>query len=282
MLELAITLVLGLAVGSFLNVLIERCPRMLEREWLTQSLALAREQGWTPPAGAQTEATPPLNLFTPGSHCPHCQAPVRWYHNIPLWGFMVLRGRCRDCGQAISWQYPAVELLTAVWFGLAMVLWGPGVTAWAWMAWGATLIALAVIDARTQYLPDDLTLPLCWAGLLAASLGYLPTDLPSALWGAAAGYTLLWAVAQTFRLIRGQEGMGQGDFKLLAALGAWMGWQSLGALILLASVLGLLHGLVRLKLKPQAEPHFPFGPSLCVAAFALVIWQRGQPVWLVF
>jgi len=251
MLELATSLVLGLAVGSFLNVLIERCPRMLEREWLTQSLALAREQGWTPPAGAQIEATPPLNLFTPGSHCPRCQAPV-------------------------------VELVTALWFGCAMLLWGPGVTAWVWMAWGATLIALTVIDARTQYLPDDLTLPLCWAGLLAASLGWLPTDLHSALWGAMAGYLLLWGVARTFLLLRGQEGMGQGDFKLLAALGAWMGWQSLGALVLLASVLGLLHGLVRLKLRPRAEPYFPFGPSLCVAAFALVIWQRGQPVWLVF
>lgn len=278
MLEIGLFLILGLAVGSFLNVVIARLPRIMEREWSDAALALAQEKGWTAPPTHDDRPEPILSLSVPASHCLACQTPISWYHNIPLLGFALLRGRCKACGQTISWQYPAIELVTALWFGASLWWWGLSITACAWMAWGATLIALSVIDARTQYLPDALTQPLCWAGLIAASMGWIAVDAQSALLGAVAGYLLLYGVAAVFRHLRGIDGMGQGDFKLLAALGAWMGWQSLSALVLIASVMGLLHGGLRLKLQPDASPYFPFGPSLCLAAWALVIWNRGQPM----
>ena len=143
---------------------------------------------------------------------------------------------------------------------------------------GAALIALAFIDARTQYLPDILTQPLCWAGLLASSLGWLSVDLQSAVWGAVIGYGLLWAVALAYRLLKGVEGMGAGDFKLLAALGAWLGWQNISMLVLLASVMGIAHGLLRPRARRELSPHFPFGPSLCLAAVVILFWGHGQPV----
>ncbi len=261
--EWGLTGLLGLVVGSFLNVVIARLPRMIEREFDSQADVAA------------------FNLSTPASHCPACLTPLTWRDKWPLLSFLWLRGRCRHCGAAISWQYPAVELLTALWFvGMAWV-YGVSLTAACWSFWGAALIALACIDARTYYLPDAITQPLCWAGLMAASLGWIGVDLTSALWGAVLGYLMLWSVAGVFRLLRGIEGMGGGDFKLLAALGAWFGWQSISVLVLVACVLGMGHGLLRSRAQRLAQPHFPFGPSLCLAAVLLWVWGRGQPVsWL--
>jgi leader peptidase (prepilin peptidase)/N-methyltransferase len=253
---------LGLAIGSFLNVVIARLPRMIEREF---------------ESGADATA---FNLSTPASHCPACLTPLTWRDKWPVLSFVWLRGRCRHCGAAISWLYPAVEVLTALWFVAMVGLYGMGVTAWCWSAWGAGLIALACIDARTHYLPDAITQPLCWAGLLAASLGWIGVDLNSAVWGAVAGYLMLWSVAWVFRRLRGVEGMGAGDFKLLAALGAWLGWQSLSVLVLVASVLGIAQGLLRPRALREAQPYFPFGPSLCLAGVLVLIWGRGQPVGL--
>ena len=252
---------LGLLVGSFLNVVIVRLPRMIEREW-------------------QSDPTdgPVFNLARPASHCTVCLTPLSWRDKWPLLSHVLLRGRCRYCGTALSWQYPWVEALSAVWF-MAMVAWfGVSPAAACWSAWGAVLIALSFIDARTQYLPDGLTQPLCWAGLMAASLGWIAVDVQSALWGAVMGHLLLWSLAHAYKWLKGTEGMGGGDAKLLAALGAWLGWQNISVLVLLASVLGLVHGLSRPRTLREQSPHFPFGPSLCLAAALLLGWGRGEPV----
>ena len=254
---------LGLVVGSFLNVVIMRLPRMIEHEM-----------------DADPSEPPAFNLAQPASHCPACLTPLTWRDKWPLLSYVWLRGHCRHCGAAISWQYPLVEACTALWFVAMTYFFGPTGTAVCWGLWGAALLALACIDARTHYLPDDITLPLCWVGLVAASLGYIAVDLHSALWGAVGGYVLFWGVAQVFRRLRGIDGMGAGDFKLLAALGAWLGWQNLSLLVLLASVLGIAHGLWRPRAERAAAPHFPFGPSLCLAAAVVLIWGRGQPVLL--
>ena len=155
MIELTITLLLGLAVGSFLNVVIERTPRTMVREWHEQAFAVAREAGWSPPTDLPPPEAP-LSLASPASHCPKCRTPIRWYHNIPLLSYALLRGRCKACEEPISWHYPAVEALTGLWFVCAVWWWGPSLTALAWMVWGSALIALSVIDARTQYLPDEI------------------------------------------------------------------------------------------------------------------------------
>ena len=185
---LAFMALLGLAIGSFLNVLIYRLPIMIE-------------QSWAAPDAAPAE---PLNLAFPSSHCPHCQHPIAWYDNLPLLGFVLLRGRCRHCQTRISWQYPLVELITGalfVWSLLTHASWG---AALAWAGFAAALLALAVIDARTTLLPDALTQPLAWAGLLVASVGLGQVTLPEALWGAVAGYLFLWSVYWLFKLIRGE------------------------------------------------------------------------------
>ncbi len=273
-LALSLALVLGLVVGSFLNVVIDRLPRMMERRWREECQALVEPQA--------TLTQPRFDLAHPASHCPHCLAPIRWHDNIPLWGFVYLRGRCRDCGQPIPWRVLWVEALTGLWFVFSVWNWGFDLAALCWALWGSALIALAFIDAQEQCLPDDLTLPLCWAGMLASTLGWIAVDPVSAIWGAAIGYLLLWGVAQAYERARGQVGMGQGDFKLLAALGAWLGWQNLSLLLLIACVLGIAHGLMRPRAQRLASPHFAFGPSLCLAGFALAGWGRGQPVWLVF
>lgn len=250
---------LGLIVGSFLNVVIVRLPRMLEQD------------------GHSSEDAP-FNLALPASHCQACLTPLTWRDNWPLLSFVMLRGRCRHCGAGLSWQYPVVEAMTAIWFAAMVAWWGNIPTAWCWSLWGAALIALAFIDARTQYLPDIITQPLCWAGLLAASLGWLAADLQSALWGAVIGYLMLWSVAEVYRLLKGMQGMGAGDFKLLAALGAWLGWQNLSMLVLMASVMGIAHGLMRPRAQREQSPHFPFGPSLCLAGGLVFLWGRGQAV----
>jgi leader peptidase (prepilin peptidase)/N-methyltransferase len=250
---------LGLVVGSFLNVLIYRLPRMLEREWARESaLHLSTE----------VPHHPPLNLFFPRSHCPHCEASIRWYDNIPLVSYVVLRGKCAHCHHAIGLRYPAIEGITAVIFALCAVRWGLTPTAGVWCIWGSALLALACIDWDTHLLPDSIVLPLLWLGLLSASWRWTSVALDSAVWGAALGYFSLWLVFWCFKWVTGKEGMGYGDFKLFACLGAWFGWPMLLPIVLMASVAGSLVGIA-LKLSHRLGPGeaIPFGPFLVGAGF---------------
>jgi leader peptidase (prepilin peptidase)/N-methyltransferase len=257
--------VLGLLVGSFLNVVIFRLPKMLEQQW-------ARDfQEW---AGTQTTAAPPFNLVLPRSHCPSCSSPVRWHQNIPVLSYLLLRGRCGHCGTTISPQYPLVELATAALFSLCVARWGLSPSAAVWCVFCATLLVLAVIDWHTTLLPDVLVLPLLWLGLMAADAQWTQTLLPDALWGAIAGYLSLWTVYWGFKWITGKEGMGYGDFKLFACLGAWFGWHMLIPLILLSSVVGTIAAVV-LKLGGGLREggYMPFGPFLAGAGLACLAWD---------
>lgn len=267
---LVLAVLFGLVIGSFLNVVIHRLPLMLQRRWADECAALQASATEAPaaPQGA------PFNLWVPRSHCPACQTPIRWVHNIPLLGWLVLRGRCAACGAAISWRYPLVELVTGVAFALVFARYGATAATLAWWGFVAAVLALALIDWDTTLLPDDITLPLTWAGLIAASLGFSGVTLTDALWGAVAGYLSLWAVYWAFKLVTGKEGMGYGDFKLLAALGAWLGWQALIPLVLVASALGAVVGLaMRARDALREGRYVPFGPFLAFGG--LLVWAMG-------
>ncbi|WP_312467607.1 prepilin peptidase [Stutzerimonas nitrititolerans] len=257
-------LVLGLLVGSFLNVVIHRLPIMMQRDWQTQArefLELPAE-----PAGAA------FSLFLPHSHCPHCDHEIRAWENIPLISWLALRGKCSACKAPISKRYPLVELLCGVLSGV--VAWHFG---FSWQAgamllltWG--LLAMSMIDADHQLLPDSLVLPLLWLGLIVNSFG-LFASLEDALWGAVVGYLALWSVYWLFKLVTGKEGMGYGDFKLLAMLGAWGGWQVLPLTILLSSVVGAVLGTVMLRMqKAESGTPIPFGPYLAIAGWIALLW----------
>ncbi len=245
--------VLGLLVGSFLNVVIHRLPKMMESEWQAQCAELR---------GETTPEIPRYNLWTPRSACPHCGRAITALENIPVLSWLWLRGRCAGCGVSISVRYPLVELLTAALSAAVAWKWGASVeTAGAlllvWM-----LVALAFIDLDTTLLPDSLTLPLVWLGLLF-NLGGHFASLPDAVIGAIAGYLVLWSVYWLFKLVTGKEGMGFGDFKLLAALGAWLGWQLLPVTLLLSSVVGAAVGIAMILLvKHDHRVPIPFGPYL--------------------
>lgn len=260
----ALITLLGLVVGSFLNVVILRLPRMMQQSWTRDCRELLEIPG--------TEPEERISLSSPGSHCPGCHTPIKPWQNIPVISFLWLRGRCANCDTSIGWRYPAVEIITA----LASVLvgwqvgWDIALPAYLLVTW--TLIALSGIDIDTQLLPDDITLPLLWAGLLF-NLFTDTVPLQDAVLGAAFGYLLLWSVYWLFKLVTGKEGMGYGDFKLLAALGAWMGWQSLPIIILLSSATGAILGILILMLRKQdrSQP-LPFGPYLALAGWAALLW----------
>ena len=258
----------GLLVGSFLNVVIHRIPKMMEATWRQEARELLEQP---PPKG---EETPPIfNLVTPGSHCPHCNHRIRWYENVPVVSWALLKGRCSGCKAAISKRYPIIELLTALVAGLCA--WRFGYDPWLiFMLYGSfTLLALAVIDLDTTLLPDDLTYPLLWAGLLAAVLGISPVSLPDAVIGAMAGYLALWSLYWVFKLLTGKEGMGYGDFKLLAALGAWLGWQYLPVVVLLSSVVGLVFAVSMMASgSVKRDQGIPFGPYLAIAGWIALLW----------
>ncbi|MBU1237757.1 MAG: A24 family peptidase [Gammaproteobacteria bacterium] len=263
---IAAAVLLGLVIGSFLNVVIHRLPRMMERDWSVQCAEL---RGETP------EPAEPLSLLRPRSRCPHCRRPVGAPENIPVLSFLILHGRCRGCGKPISWRYPAVELATSLLFGLLAWKLGPSLAAAGAMGFVAAMIALTFIDFDTQLLPDDITLPLLWAGLLLNVSGTY-TDLTSAVIGAVAGYLSLWTVYWLFKLLTGKEGMGYGDFKLLAAIGAWLGWQMLPLTILLSSLVGAVVGvgLIVLARHGRNVP-IPFGPYLAVAGIIALFWGKS-------
>lgn len=247
----------GLLIGSFLNVVIHRLPKMLERQWAREA------QEWGVSTEVPAEA---FNLWAPASRCPHCATPIRWHQNIPVVSYVFLRGRCSHCQAAISGRYPSVELATAGLFALCVARWGWTPAGALWCVFSSTLLALAIIDWETTLLPDVMVLPLLWLGLIAADLHGSETSLPDALWGAVAGYLSLWSVYWVFKLLTGKEGMGFGDFKLLACLGAWFGWQMLIPLILLSSMVGTVAGLT-LKWRGALREggYMPFGPFLAGA-----------------
>lgn len=259
--------VLGLFVGSFLNVVIHRLPRMMERDWLAQAAELRGE-----PA---PEAEERFNLATPRSRCPHCGHLITAIENIPLLSYLALRGHCRHCGAHISKRYPTVEVLSAVLSAYAVWHFGPGLAAIGALIFVWTMIALAFIDLDTQLLPDDLTLPLLWLGLLL-NLDATFVPLPEAVIGAVAGYLALWSVYWVFKLLTGKEGMGYGDFKLLAAIGAWLGWTALPLTLLLSSLVGALIGigLIVFARHGRSVP-IPFGPYLASAGVIALFWGEA-------
>ncbi|MBX7275051.1 A24 family peptidase [Pseudomonas sp. ERGC3:05] len=257
-------LALGLIVGSFINVLVWRLPKMLECEWRAQ----AQEVLGLP----ADRANPTYNLIHPNSCCPHCDQPIHPWENIPLLSYLILRGRCAHCREPISSRYPITELACAL--GSAMVAWhfGFGWQAGAVMVLSWGLLAMSLIDVDHQLLPDVLVLPLLWLGLILNSFDVL-TTLPNALWGAVIGYMSLWTVFWLFKLITGKDGMGYGDFKLLALLGAWGGWQILPMTLLISSLLGVLAGLILMRLRrSQASIPMPFGPCLAIAGWIALLW----------
>lgn len=262
---------LGLIIGSFLNVVILRLPPLLERQWKAEAQAILADEDEPDPGPA---APAPPGLVMERSHCPRCGTQLRIYDNIPVLSYVLLRGRCRACHQPISIQYPLVELATALasvlcaWrFGLTPQLLGSLGLTW-------TLIALSGIDLRTQLLPDSLTLPLLWLGLLVSLLGVFATP-QAAILGAVIGYLTLWSVYWVFWLLTGKEGMGFGDFKLLAALGAWLGASAIFPIILLSTVVGAVVGIVLLAIQGRGnQKPMPFGPFLAAAGFVFLIFSE--------
>jgi len=256
--------VFGLLIGSFLNVVILRLPARLEWQWRRDSRELLELE--------EPDAMPPPGIVVERSFCPKCAHRLGAFDNIPLVSFLVLRGRCRFCREPISWQYPAVEFLTGLAFAACAWHFDPGWQALAALVFTAILIALAGIDLHTQLLPDQLTYPLLWLGLLLSTIT-LFVDPVAALIGAAVGYLSLWSVYWAFKLLTGKEGMGRGDFKLLAALGAWCGIKGVLPIVLISAVLGALIGSAWLLLRgrDRATP-IPFGPYLAVAGWIQLLW----------
>lgn len=267
---LIFALLLGLIIGSFLNVVIYRLPVMMKREWTEQChefLELEETTGSTQPEK--------FNLASPGSHCPHCKHDISAVENIPVLSYLIQAGRCRHCQTKISLRYPLVEAFTGI--ASVLVVYSFGFT-WLSLAvlvltW--SLIVLSMIDVDHQLLPDDITLPMLWLGLLINYFNLL-TSLEDAVLGAMAGYLVLWLVYWVFKLATGKEGMGQGDFKLLAALGAWLGWQSLPQIIFLSAIVGTLIGLSLILFQGRDKNiPIPFGPYLAGAGFIALLWGEN-------
>lgn len=261
-------LLLGLVVGSFLNVVVYRYPLMMKDDWRRQCHDFLE----LPLPADENRTFAVFNLASPGSHCPQCKHAIGALENIPVLSWLIQGGKCKHCGVRIPLRYPATELVTAL---LSMLVVSHAGFTWLSLAllvltW--TLIVLTLIDFDHQLLPDDMTLPLLWLGLLVNSQGWL-TDLESAVYGAMGGYLILWAVYWGFKLLTGKEGMGYGDFKLLAALGAWLGWQALPQIILLSSFVGAFVGIVLMVLRKQdRSTPIPFGPYLATAGFISLMW----------
>ena len=264
-LDAALAALLGLLIGSFLTVVIYRLPKMMERQWAAECAELT---------GEAPQVAEKFNLMVPRSRCPSCGHLIAWYENIPVLSYLFLKGRCSVCGTKFGWRYPVVEMVTGVLFFFCVWRWGLSATGLAWCGFGAALLALALIDWDTTLLPDDITLPLLWAGLLVSALGWNPpVSLSQAVWGAVAGYMSLWLVYWAFKLVTGKEGMGYGDFKLFAALGAWMGWSALVPMILMASVIGAVVGIaMKFSSGLREGGYVPFGPFLAGACLTAMVF----------
>ena len=267
----AVAGLVGMQIGSFINLLVWRLPQMMEREW---------QQQFKEMQGEEMQPAPAFNLAVPGSHCTACHTPLRARDLVPVLSFLLLKGRCAHCHAKVSWRYPVVETVVALLWAFCAWRWGLSVAAFAWAVFSTTLLALALIDADTMLLPDSLTLPLMWAGLLLASSGVIAVSLEQSVWGAAIGYSFFWLIQTVFGLLTGKQGMGEGDFKLLAAMGAWLGWMALPALVLFASVVGVLIALwSRLRGQLQAGQHMPFGPPLVLAGL-LCAFTTSSTGWM--
>jgi leader peptidase (prepilin peptidase) / N-methyltransferase len=250
--DMALAFGLGLLLGSFLNVAIHRMPRMIERD------------------AQEAPTIERFDLCWPASHCPHCQTPLKIWHNIPVLSFLWLKGRCAFCHLAISWTYPAVELITALVWCFCAWHWGLNATGLCWAFFASLLIGLSIIDWQTTLLPDDLTQTLLWSGLLTSAMGWHPLSTEQSILGAVVGYTSLWLVATAFHRITGKHGMGAGDFKLLAALGAWLGPIALIPLVMLASLSGAIVGLwMKFTHRLREDGYVPFGPFLALAGLGI-------------
>ncbi|MDQ0043774.1 prepilin peptidase [Variovorax boronicumulans] len=299
--------VLGLLIGSFLNVVIYRTPVMMYREWLSDAVAnlmtskdvpslwsLVFGPKATPPEGLEAaadkaavaiEKLPPFDLTRPASRCGACGHKIRWYQNIPVLSYLFLRGRCASCKTSISPRYPLVELVTGALFALCGWRFGITPTGALWAAFAALLICQFLIDFDTQFLPDSLNYALLWLGLIGAAMGWIGVPLSSAVWGAVFGYLSLWLVYHAYRLVTGKEGMGYGDFKLLAALGVWLGADYLIAIILVSSLVGAVIGLTLRFVGKLAHKDIPiaFGPFLAGAGLVcLVIGPELVRQWVPF
>ncbi|RUO19497.1 prepilin peptidase [Aliidiomarina haloalkalitolerans] len=276
-------LLIGLCFGSFANVVIARLPVMMQAQWrrdcaeLTGAELTGAELAGSESTGAETKSAKAnkdasaksepqtFNLAQPASQCPTCQTPIRWYDNVPLLSYALLRGRCRSCNTSISIRYPLVELFTAALTAVTIYTFGFNALGWSYALFIYVLLILTLIDRDHMLLPDQLTLPLLWFGLIG-SIFWLPVSPQDAIIGATAGYLFLWSVFWLFKIFTGKEGMGYGDFKLLAALGAWLGWQHLPLIILLSSVVGAVYGIGQiLQRNSSSSQPMPFGPFLAIA-----------------
>jgi leader peptidase (prepilin peptidase)/N-methyltransferase len=271
--------ILGLVIGSFLNVIIYRLPIMLDREWRLQATDLLQPASAAAPTSAAPTPPERFTLSTPRSACPNCKAPIKAWQNVPVVSWLVLRGRCAACKTKISARYPIVELATGILSAWVAWHFGFGAAAGCALVVTWTLIALTGIDIDHQLLPDNLTLPLMWAGLLAAVVlepapaVALPVSATNAIIGAAAGYVSLWLVFHAFRLVTGKEGMGYGDFKLFAALGAWLGWKVLPLVIILSAATGAVLGILMIALRGRdRSAPMPFGPYLAAAGWLAMMY----------
>ena len=268
---LAFSVILGLLVGSFLNVVIYRVPEMLKRQWKSECTTYLELESEAP------SSTEPFNLVKPDSTCPKCGHKIKPWENIPVISWLFLRGKCSNCKTSISFRYPAIELLTGIVSGWMIYQFGANWAGIMAMIFSWMLIALFFIDLDEQLLPDNITLPLLWLGLIANSQG-LFTDLNTALFGAVFGYLSLWSVYWLFKIVTGKEGMGHGDFKLLGALGAWIGWTMLPQIIIISSFVGLAFGLSQMFRSGENKP-FAFGPSLIIAGVIAFIWGPEINHW---
>lgn len=273
-LVLVICVVLGLLVGSFLNVVVYRLPIMLQRDWRAQCCEYLELDNTTPDKNASSAKYAVFNLQKPDSHCPHCNHKIRPWENIPVVSYILLGGKCANCKSKISLRYPAIEFVTGLLSGLVAMSFGFDWLTLALLFLTWSLIALTLIDFDHQLLPDDITLPVLWLGLLVNALDLgMGVSLYDAVIGAIAGYLVLWGFYWAFKLATGKEGMGYGDFKLLAALGAWMGWQSLLPIVIISSLVGALFGLAMIIFRGRDKSvPMPFGPYLAGAGFIMLIW----------
>jgi leader peptidase (prepilin peptidase)/N-methyltransferase len=268
----AIVFILGLSIGSFLNVVIYRLPLIMQRQWQNECDEYINDQKDQPPLDLPKK----FNLSVPRSSCPKCNSDIKAWQNIPVVSYLFLGGKCANCNAAIAVRYPLVEAFTALVSVVVVHHFGVNIEGFFALIFTWLLIALAGIDADKQLLPDSITLPLLWIGLAANSAGIF-TALNVAVWGAIFGYLALWSVFWGFKLITGKDGMGYGDFKLLAALGAWMGWQALPIIILLAASCGAIVGILQIVInKRDSQQTMPFGPYLAAAGWITLLWQ--QPI----
>jgi len=257
--------VIGLFVGSFLNVVIYRVPEAMQREWRFEAESFLNPDKDIPPPE-------PFNIMVPGSRCPHCKSAIKPWHNIPLLGYALIAGKCAACKEPISLRYPMIEASTALLGMLVVYLLGPGLTSLFYIALVWTLLALTMIDIDHQLLPDSITLWLLWLGL-GFNAVFEAVPLADAVWGAIAGYLSLWSIYWLFKLATGKEGMGNGDFKLLAALGAWLGWQALPLVVVLSPFVGAVLGIAGILIqgRDKSQP-MPFGPYLAIAGVIALLW----------